>query len=129
MSNHTPTDNNPEPSLPLEVIPDQFKDEQGPVFAEPWQADVFAITVSLHQQGMFTWQEWADALSQSIARAHNSGDPDLGDTYYHHWLDALEHMVESRNPGARLRLADLYQQWDEAARSTPHGQPVELLCR
>jgi nitrile hydratase accessory protein len=73
--------------LDLEGIP---KDAQGPVFNEPWQARVFAMAVLLHECGVFSWSEWAAALSHEIRVAQAAGDRDLGDTYYHHWLKALE---------------------------------------
>jgi nitrile hydratase accessory protein len=66
----------------------------GPVFNEPWEAKAFAMTLALHERGLFTWPQWAQALSREIDRAHASGDADLGDTYYRHWLLALESLVE-----------------------------------
>ena len=62
-------------------------------FREPWEAQAFAMTVKLHEAGHFTWPEWAAVLSEEIAEAQSKGDPDLGTTYYHHWLRALERMV------------------------------------
>ena len=66
----------------------------GPVFNEPWEARAFAMTLALHERGAFTWPQWAAALSREIDRAHASGDADLGDTYYRHWLLALESLVK-----------------------------------
>jgi len=66
----------------------------GPVFNEPWEARAFAMTLALHERGVFTWPQWAAALSREIGRAHASGDADLGDTYYQHWLLALESLVK-----------------------------------
>ena len=78
-------------SLPdLETLPELPVDEAGPVFKAPWQAQAFALVVSLQQQGVFSWQEWAEELGSSIERARSEGDHDLGDTYYEHWLAALE---------------------------------------
>lgn len=68
------------------------KDEQGPVFAEPWQAQAFAMVVKLQERGLFTWGEWAEEIGETIAAALAKGDPDLGDTYYEHWLTALENI-------------------------------------
>jgi nitrile hydratase accessory protein len=91
----------PEP-LELPGIP---RDDKGPIFKEPWEARVFAMALALHEQGLFSWPQWAQALAQQIERAHASGDADLGDTYYQHWLRALESLVA--NAPARATAAAL----------------------
>jgi len=101
-------------------------DAQGPVFAEPWQAQAFALVLALHARGVFTWTEWAARLSQSIREARQAGDPDLGDTYYRHWLAALEALLLERGIAAPLALAGLREAWRTAAEATPHGRPVRL---
>ena len=78
------------------VLADIPLDEAGPVFREPWQAQAFALALKLHEQGHFTWTEWAQRLNQAIADARASGDPDLGNTYYYHWLAALEGIVADK---------------------------------
>ena len=65
-------------------------------FREPWEAQAFAMTVKPHEAGHFTWSEWAATLSEEIAAAQDRGDPDEGQTYYHHWLRALERMVVTK---------------------------------
>lgn len=97
-----------------------------PPFAEPWQAHAFALVVRLHEQGLFTWTEWAEALSQQIAAAQAAGDPDRCDTYYAHWLAALETMVARKGAATADELAHTAHAWDSAARRTPHGAPIEL---
>lgn len=97
-----------------------------PVFAEPWQAQAFALTLALHRRGLFSWSEWADALSRQIAAAQAAGDADLGDTYYHHWLAALEALVARKGASSAAELARYRDAWDHAADRTPHGQPIEL---
>jgi nitrile hydratase accessory protein len=97
-----------------------------PAFREPWQAHAFALAVKLHERGVFTWREWADALSRQIAAAQASGDPDLGDTYYHHWLAALEALLAAKGAASREELQRTAAAWDHAADRTPHGQPIEL---
>jgi nitrile hydratase accessory protein len=97
-----------------------------PVFAAPWQAQAFAMTLALHQQGVFTWTEWAAALSTAIAAAQAAGDADLGDTYYHHWIDALESLVLQRGLGNSAQLHALEHAWEAAAERTPHGQTISL---
>jgi nitrile hydratase accessory protein len=101
-------------------------DRDGPVFGEPWEAHAFALAVSLHQRGLFTWPEWAQALAAQIATAQAAGDADLGDTYYHHWLAALETLVSEKGAGSSDELARYRDAWDHAADRTPHGQPIEL---
>lgn len=108
----------PLPGMPL--------DDQGPVFAEPWQAHAFALAVTLHQKGLFTWAEWAQALAAQIAAAQAAGDADLGDTYYRHWLNALEALVAAKGASSPDELTLYQRAWDHAADRTPHGQPIEL---
>ena len=101
-------------------------DAQGPVFREPWEAQAFAMAVELHRAGLFTWPEWAQALSAAIARAQATGDPDTGETYYAHWLAALEDLVALKGAASPIELAERRDAWDRAARATPHGQPILL---
>ncbi|MET0272235.1 MAG: nitrile hydratase accessory protein [Phenylobacterium sp.] len=93
-----------------------------PVFAEPWQAQAFALTVKLHEAGAFTWADWAEALAAQVAT-----DPaDDGRRYYEHWLAALEELVTARGLAGPEALAARKHAWEEAYRHTPHGRPVEL---
>ena len=107
-------------------LPGMPTDADGPVFAEPWQAHAFAICLSLHRQGLFTWTEWAQALAERIDAAQAKGDADLGDTYYHHWLAALEALVAAKGASTHSELQRCQRAWDHAADRTPHGRPVEL---
>jgi nitrile hydratase accessory protein len=97
-----------------------------PVFTEPWQAQAFALVLRLHEHGLFTWNEWAACLAQAIADAQGEGDPDLGDTYYRHWVAALERILRDKGIAPPLVLASLQQAWRIAAEKTPHGEPVRL---
>ena len=99
---------------------------EAPVFGEPWQAHAFAMVLTLHERGLFTWREWADALAAQIAAAQAAGDADRGDTYYLHWLAALESLVERKGAGCAEELERTARAWDQAAGRTPHGQPIEL---
>ncbi|MSO77586.1 MAG: nitrile hydratase accessory protein [Alphaproteobacteria bacterium] len=101
-------------------------DGDGPVFKEPWEAEAFALALGLHERGLFTWTEWADALAEEIARAQGAGDPDQGDTYYQHWLAALERLVQAKGVVSETELTERRDAWERAAHSTPHGQPVIL---
>jgi nitrile hydratase accessory protein len=113
-------------SSPLTLL-DIPQDDRGPVFKEPWEAKAFAMALRLHERGLFTWTEWADALTREIRAAQTSGDADLGNTYYQHWLGALEAMVANKGAASRSELIRYRQAWAEAAERTPHGQAVELL--
>lgn len=112
--------------LPPEMFSIPRDEAGGPVFEEPWQAQAFAMTLKLHDRGAFSWPEWADYLAREIQVAQARGDPDLGDTYYAHWLAALEHIVADKGLVGAGDLARRKDQWAEAARDTPHGQPIEL---
>ncbi len=101
-------------------------DAEGPVFREPWEAQAFAMTLTLHQRGLFTWPQWAATLSEEIKRAQGAGDPDTGETYYRHWLNALERLVAEKGVADAAMLARYQHAWDHAADRTPHGQPIEL---
>ena len=109
-----------------DFLPDLPCDVEGPIFAEPWQAQAFAMTVALHQSGLFSWSEWAEALSREIKQAQAEGDPDRGDTYYDHWLKALEKLVIAKGVADEELLSALRDAWDRAADATPHGQPILL---
>ena len=81
------------PAIPVPGLP---CDAEGPVFREPWEAQAFAMALALHARGLFTWPEWASTLSEEIKRAQAAGDPDTGETYYRHWLNALERLVAEK---------------------------------
>jgi nitrile hydratase accessory protein len=110
----------------LDSLPGQPRDDHGPVFRAPWEAQAFAMALALHERGAFTWPEWAAALAAAITRAQAAGDPDLGATYYRHWLDALESLVIAKGLADAGRLHALEHAWEAAAERTPHGQPIEL---
>ncbi len=108
------------------ALPGLPRDEAGPVFREPWEAQAFAMTLALYRKGVFRWPEWATMLAAEIKRAQQAGDPDTGDTYYRHWLAALERLVAEKGAADRASLARTRDAWDHAARRTPHGRPIEL---
>jgi nitrile hydratase accessory protein len=109
-----------------EAVPGIPCDAEGPVFREPWEAQAFAMALALHDKGLFTWPEWAATLAEEIKRAQAAGDPDTGETYYHHWLAALERLVAAKGVTTRETLTRYHDAWDHAADRTPHGQPIEL---
>lgn len=108
----------------LAALPDLPRDEDGPVFAEPWHAQAFAMTVSLNARGVFTWSEWAETLGAEIAAA---GDAATGEeAYYSAWLSALERLLAVKGVIAEAERAEREAAWDRAARATPHGEPIKL---
>src|SRR5512146_2192202 len=102
-------------------IPSIPRDADGPVFREPWEAQAFAMTLALHERGVFTWPEWAAALAAEIKRAQATGE-----TYYSHWLNTLEKLVAEKGVTTADTLHRYRDAWDRASDRTPHGQPIEL---
>jgi nitrile hydratase accessory protein len=117
------------PDVNLGALPALPRDDAGPVFKAPWEAQAFAMTVSLHARGAFTWSEWADALAHELSAAAARGEPDDGTHYYEHWLAALEKLVAGKKLVPDRELERRVDEWDAAARSTPHGKPIELPRR
>lgn len=113
-----------------DIAPDIWHDmrfgNEDPVFRAPWEAQAFAMIVALHQQGHFTWSEWAVELSRSIRAAQTAGQADTGETFYEHWLKALEEIVNDKGLVTHAGLASRREQWRLAASLTPHGQPILL---
>lgn len=107
-------------------LPGQPRDADGPVFREAWEAQAFAMTLALHERGVFAWTEWAATLADEIKRAQAAGDPDTGETYYQHWLAALERLVVEKGLSSTAVLHETAHAWQDAARATPHGRPIVL---
>ena len=113
--------------LPLDLLPALPRDEEGPVFAAPWEAQAFAMAVELNARGAFTWKEWSAALGREIAAGTASGDGgDDGSRYYEHWLAALERLVTEKRLTSGSELATRNAAWKAAAEATPHGEPIGL---
>jgi nitrile hydratase accessory protein len=108
------------------AVPGIPRDDDGPVFRAPWEAQAFAMALSLHERGLFTWPEWAATLADQIKRAQAAGDPDTGETYYQHWLATLERLVAEKGVTSNAILLRYRDAWDHAADRTPHGAPIEL---
>ena len=108
------------------LIHDLAYDLENPQFNEPWQAQVFALAVSLSEAGLFSWQEWTDELSFTILKAQELGDPDLGSTYYQHLLKTLERMLTSKEILDQTSILQRMKIWEEAYLRTPHGQPIKI---
>jgi nitrile hydratase accessory protein len=112
--------------MTIHELPALPRDQAGPIFNEPWEAQAFALAVCLSEAGFFTWAEWAETLSQEIRMAQERGDPDLGDTYYEHWLKALERLCAEKNLVSPETTSQRQELWRRAYLNTPHGQPIEL---
>ena len=125
MTTLNPSNLEPKPGH-LSALPSLPRDEGGPVFAEPWQAQAFALAVRLSAQGHFTCKEWAAALAQELKDASDRGEPDDGSRYYNHWLAALERLVTVKGLSDPEAMSARKEAWAEAYRHTPHGKPVEL---
>jgi nitrile hydratase accessory protein len=97
----------------LAVLPRLPRDEGGPVFAEPWQAQAFALAVKLSEQGHFTWKEWATALAYELQVAADRGQPDDGSHYYEHWLAALERLVTAKGLTDSSAIVARKQAWTD----------------
>jgi nitrile hydratase accessory protein len=107
-------------------VPSIPRNAEGPVFREPWEAEAFALAVSLNERGLFTWTEWANILGEEIKKAQAAGDPDTGETYYRHWLATLERVVTGKGITDKNGLARTRDAWARACERTPHGTPIEL---
>ncbi|WP_299668684.1 nitrile hydratase accessory protein [uncultured Ruegeria sp.] len=106
-------------TVDLRDLPGLTLDGEEPVFNEPWEAQAFAMVINLHENGAFTWAEWADALSVEI---HSGKEM----AYYHHWLAALEKIVSAKSLISANELAVRKDAWHRAADATPHGEPILL---
>ena len=109
-----------------DAVPGIPRDASGPVFRAPWEAHAFAMALALYEKGLFAWNEWARMLGEEIKKAQAAGDPDTGETYYHHWLATLERMVAEKGVTSAELLAQHYDAWERATHRTPHGKPIEL---
>lgn len=114
------------PETNLGALPTLPRDDGGPVFNAPWEAQAFAMTLTLHTRGVFTWREWTDALASELAAAAERAELDDGTHYYEHWLAALEKLVAQKRLISQDQLERRVDEWDVAARATPHGKPIRL---
>jgi nitrile hydratase accessory protein len=113
-------------SVDGQSLPQIPQGSEGPVFREPWEAQAFALALSLHERGVFSWKEWAATLGAEIKKAQAAGDADRGDTYYRHWLAALERLVAAKGLTDAQTLARTKEAWRRATARTPHGTPIVL---
>lgn len=112
--------------LPLAALGPLPRDENGPLFAAPWQAAAFALVLQLHERGLFGWSEWAETFGAELA-AHRAGcGPNDPDAYYERWLAALQTLLARKGAVEGGELETMRQAWSDAYARTPHGQPVRL---
>jgi nitrile hydratase accessory protein len=81
------------------------------------------MTIALHDKGLFSWAEWAQALSAQVQKPGAATD---GHDYYEHWLAALEDLLASKGLAARSDVDALAMAWERAAHATPHGKAILL---
>jgi nitrile hydratase accessory protein len=110
----------------IRAVPGIPRGAEGPIFHEPWEAQAFAMALALHQRGLFTWSEWTAVLGEEIKRAQAQGDPDTGQTYYRHWIAALERIVTAKGVTDSTALTRCRGAWQRAAERTRHGVPIVL---
>jgi nitrile hydratase accessory protein len=63
------------------------------VFEEPWQGRVFGMAVALHEQALYDWEEFRQALIAQIAAAEARGGPFV---YYEIWLATFEELLAKK---------------------------------
>jgi nitrile hydratase accessory protein len=107
-------------------LPDIPRDADGPVFRAPWEAQAFGLALALHERGFFTWPEWTEALAAEISAAAVRGETDDGTRYYEYWLAALEKLAAAKGLTSATEMLRRKNEWDAAARATPHGKPIVL---
>ena len=108
------------------ILGEKVLGQENIVFSEPWEAQAFAIVVTLFNNGYFTWVEWSDTLAETISGAEAEGGPSDGSDYYVNWVTALEQILKHKNLADALSLASLKAEWEQAYKLTPHGKPVFL---
>ena len=110
----------------MQSLPAQPKDESGPIFNAPWEAQAFALVLALHKAGQFSWSEWTKYLSEEIKLAQKTGDLEFGNTYYQYWLRALEKIILAKALTTNTDIMHKTEQWRLAYLNTPHGHPIDL---
>ena len=120
--------------MDITALPGLPDDGSGPVFASPWQAQIFSLVVGLHEAGCFSWNEWTEALSGEIAEDPTGGaggvktqeETDPSDSYYRFWVSALEQILARKTILDSDEIQKRVAEWREAYLNTPHGAPVTL---
>jgi nitrile hydratase accessory protein len=88
-------------------------------FEEPWQAQLFALTVALNEAGHIRWPDWTAEFGSRVQGVEAG-------LYWHVWAEALVALLSARGIAGADEVAALTERWQAAARATPHGQPITL---
>jgi nitrile hydratase accessory protein len=118
----------PDKTSHIDKLSGLASDGEGPVFAQPWEAQLFAMVLELARQGVFSWAEWTKMLGVEIAAVRDRGEADSGVTYYRHWLATLEQLLSEKGVVQDSEVHRRMTQWREAYRNTPHGEPIHLAA-
>jgi len=116
----------PDKTSHIDKLSGVASDSEGPVFAQPWEAQLFAMVLELARQGVFSWAEWTKMLGAEIAAVRERGETDSGTTYYRHWLATLGQLLSEKGVVQDSDVQSRMTQWREAYLNTPHGQPIQL---
>ena len=95
-------------------------------FDEPWHAEVFAVTVHLSEQNLFSWTEWMGAIGKQINKSERTRAIDGSNDYYNEWLHALIELISTKGITDAETILELQNRWADAYRNTPHGKPVKI---
>jgi nitrile hydratase accessory protein len=79
------------------------------VFEEPWQGRVFGMAVALHEQGLYEWEEFRQALIAQIAAAEARGGPFV---YYEVWLATFEELLAKKGLVTREEMEETTYQFE-----------------
>lgn len=110
----------------MAILPESGVTRPEPVFAAPWHAQVFALTVHLNEAGHFAWADWASRFGATLKRHGLARDLDGGDDYFAAWLETLESVLDQTGLADTDAVAQMRGAWKRAYLSTPHGMPVVL---
>ena len=107
-------------------MPQLPRDEGGPVFAEPWQAQAFAIAVRLSAQGYFTGKSGRLRWRQNWPTPPNGTKRMMARSTITTGLRRWRNWSPRKDSPIVAALFERREAWADAYRHTPHGQPVQL---
>ena len=102
------------------------REETQKPFDEPWHAEVFAVTVHLSDQNLFSWAEWTNAIVEQISKVKLVRPIAGSNDYYNIWLQALIELISTKGILDSEAISDVQNRSTDACRNTPHGNPVKL---
>lgn len=105
-----------------------LSDTAEPHFHAPWQAKLFALTLSLQERGLFNWPDWTERLARHLQMAMHLPSDATGAEhaahYYTAWMQTLEELLEETGAAEKGNIGEVMENWKRAAQATPHGQPI-----